>query len=147
LALYSEMVLELGTWKRPMGIKMEPMCRIPADMTNQGYHFLDGLWRNPYLFHYTLDWDWYLPYQGWSIHSHTRILLSFYFSWSFVASAFITFFLLLNSTITKEQELKSFLSISPWHDYEITPSTASSHDRLSPTPCQSHISQWIYFTY
>ena len=60
----------------------------------------------------------------------------------------------LNSTITYEHKVMSSLSFSPWHDHELTPSTAyteysihqlqhtpstaSSDDQLSPTPRQSH---------
>jgi len=40
-------------------------------------------------------------------------------------------FLVHNSTIIAEHKVKSFLSMSPCHDHELTPSTASTQDCLS----------------
>jgi hypothetical protein len=45
-------------------------------------------------------------------------------STSFSSSSPISLFLIHNSTIIAEQEVKLSLSISPCHDYELTPSLA-----------------------
>jgi len=50
---------------------------------------------------------------------------------SFPSSSPIALFLVHNSTIIAEHNVKSSLSISPWHDHELTPSTASTQDCLS----------------
>jgi len=47
-------------------------------------------------------------------------------STSFSSSSPISLFLIQISTIIAEHKVKSFLSISPWHDHELTPSTAYS---------------------
>ena len=46
------------------------------------------------------------------------------FLWWFPPSPLISLFLVLNSTITYEHEVKSSLSISPCHDQKLTPSAA-----------------------
>jgi len=43
---------------------------------------------------------------------------------SFSSSSPISLFLVHNSTIIAEHKVKSSLSISPWHDHELTPTTA-----------------------
>jgi len=45
-------------------------------------------------------------------------------STSFSSSSTISLFLVHNSTIIAEVKVKSSLSISPYHDHELTPSTA-----------------------
>jgi len=45
-------------------------------------------------------------------------------STSFSSSSPISLFLIHISTIIAEHKVKSSLSISPWHDHELTPSTA-----------------------
>jgi len=52
-------------------------------------------------------------------------------STSFSSSSPISLFLIHISTIIAEHKVKSSLSISPWHDHELTPSTASTQDCLS----------------
>jgi len=49
----------------------------------------------------------------------------------FSSSSPISLFLILISTIIAEHKVKSSLCISPWHDHELTPSTASTQDCLS----------------
>jgi len=58
---------------------------------------------------------------NWLAHENLR---SPSFSWWFPPYRLISLFLVLNSTITWEQEVKSSVSISPCHDQELTPSTA-----------------------
>jgi len=58
---------------------------------------------------------------NWLTH---EFLLSPSFSWRFVPSPLISLFLVLNSAITLEHEVKSSLSISPCHDQDLTPTTA-----------------------
>jgi len=53
------------------------------------------------------------------------------FSTLFSSSSPISLFLVRNSTIIAEHKVKSSLSISPYHDHELTPSTASIQDCLS----------------
>jgi len=59
-------------------------------------------------------------------------------STSFSSSSTISLFLIHISTIIAECKVKSSLSISPWHDHELTPSTAyteySIHPRLFVFP-------------
>jgi len=56
----------------------------------------------------------------------------------FSSSSPISLFLIHISTIITEHKVKSSLSISPWHDHELTPSTAyteySIHPRLIVFP-------------
>jgi len=52
-------------------------------------------------------------------------------STSFSSSSPIPLLLIHISTIIAEHKVKSCLSISPWHDHELTPSTASTQDYLS----------------
>jgi len=54
----------------------------------------------------------------------TRNSLSPSFSWWFPSSPPISLFFILNSTSTEEHNVQSMLSISPWHDHELTPSSA-----------------------
>jgi len=50
----------------------------------------------------------------------------------FSSSSPISLFLIHNSTIIAEHKVKSFLSISPWHDHELTPSTAYTKYSIHP---------------
>jgi len=75
------------------------------------------------------------------------------FSWWFVPTPHVSLLLILNSTITLEYAVKSLLSISPFRDHQLTPSTVHSEyrvhrvqhilsttlsqDWLSPNPRQS----------
>jgi len=52
-------------------------------------------------------------------------------STSFSSSSPISLFLIHISTIIAEHKVKSSLCISPWHDHELTPSTASTQDCLA----------------
>jgi len=52
-------------------------------------------------------------------------------STSFSSSSPISLFVIHISTIIAEHKVKSSLSISPWHDHELTPSTASTRNCLS----------------
>jgi len=52
-------------------------------------------------------------------------------STSFSSSSPISLFLIHISTIIAEHKVKSSLSISPWHNHELTPSTGSTQDCLS----------------
>jgi len=70
--LCSAMMVELWTRKREMGMKMRTMCRIRADMRNQGYHLPDWVGNTSYRCNYTPDRDLYLLYRGWYIDSHTK---------------------------------------------------------------------------
>ena len=45
----------------------------------------------------------------------------------------ISLFLIHNSTIIAEHKVKSSLSISPWHDHELTSSTAYTKYSIHPT--------------
>jgi len=67
-----------------------------------------------------------------------EILLSSSFSWWFPPSPLISLFLVLNSTITKEHEVKSSLSISQCHDHDLTPSTAYIKYSIIPRSTVSH---------
>jgi len=66
---------------------------------------------------------------NWLTH---KILSSPSFSWWFPPSPLFSLFLVLNSTITLENEVKSSLSISPCHDQELTLST--SYTQVLHTP-------------
>jgi len=66
---------------------------------------------------------------NWLAH---EILSSPSFSWWFPPSPLISLFLMLNSTITKEHEVKSSLYISPSHNDELTPSTAYTEYSIIP---------------
>jgi len=66
---------------------------------------------------------------NWLAH---EIVSSPSFSWWFPPSPLISLFLVLNSTITKEHEVKSSLSISPCHNHELTPSTAYTKYSIIP---------------
>ena len=57
-------------------------------------------------------------------------------STSFSSSSPISLFLVHNSTIIAEHQVKSCLSISPCHDHELTPST-STH-RVQHTPSTAY---------
>jgi len=61
-------------------------------------------------------------------------------STSFSSSSPISLFVIHISTIIAEHKVQSSLSISPWHDHELTPSTASTQDCLSSL--HSHDYQW-----
>jgi len=74
--------------------------------------------------------DWLAP----------NILLRPRFTWWFPLSLFISLFHILNSTLTWEHKVKSSLCVSPCHNHDLTPSTASTQDQLSPVPSQSLIS-------
>jgi len=50
---------------------------------------------------------------------------------SFSSSTPISLFLIHISTIIAEHKVKSSLSIPPWYDHELTPSTASTQECLS----------------
>jgi hypothetical protein len=67
-----------------------------------------------------------------------KILVSSSFSWWFPSSPLISVFLVLNSTITYEHEVKSALSISPCHNHELTPSTAYTKYSIIPRSTDSH---------
>jgi len=81
---------------------------------------------------------------NWLAH---MILFCHSFSWSFVPSPLISFFLVLNSTITWEHNVQSSLSISPGHEQEITPSTAYTEysiHRVQHTPSTAYTEYSIY---
>ena len=69
---------------------------------------------------------------------------------SFSSSSLISLFLVHNSTIIAEHKVKSSLSISPWHDHELTPITAyteySIHPRLFVFPSFSwlRVDPWMH---
>jgi len=44
---------------------MRTMCRIRADMGNQGYDLADWVTKSLPWCNYTADQDFYLPYRGW----------------------------------------------------------------------------------
>jgi len=71
---------------------------------------------------------------NWLAH---EILISPSFSWWFPPSPLISLFLVLNSTITYEHEVKSALSISPCHNHELTPSTAYTKYSIIPRSTDS----------
>jgi hypothetical protein len=48
-------------------------------------------------------------------------------------------FLVLNSTIIAEHNVKSSLSISPCHDHELTPSSAYTYSTASTHDCRSSL--------
>jgi len=53
-------------------------------------------------------------------------------STSFSSSSPISLFLIHISTIIAEHKVKSSLSISPWNDHELTPSTAYTEYNIHP---------------
>jgi len=69
--------------------------------------------------------------------THTQNSLSPSVSWWFPPSSMISLCLVLNSTITWEQEVKSSHSISPCHNHEITPSTAYTKYSIIPRSTDS----------
>jgi hypothetical protein len=66
------MMVELRMTKREMGMKMRIMCRIQADMTNQGYTLPDWIGKTMYWCYYTLDRNLYLPYWVWQIDTDRK---------------------------------------------------------------------------
>jgi len=62
-------------------------------------------------------------------------------STSFSSSSHLSLFLIHISTIIAEHKVKSSLSISPWHDHELTPSTAYTEysiHRVQHTPSTAY---------
>jgi len=51
---------------------MGAIWRIRADMRNDGYDLPDWVGKTSYQCYFAPDRDWYLPYRGWSIDSHTK---------------------------------------------------------------------------
>jgi len=75
--------------------------------------------------------------------SHTPDLTdSLLSSTSFSSSSPISLFLVHNSTIIAEHKVKSFISISPCHDHELTPST--SIHRVPHTPSTTYTEYHIH---
>jgi len=68
-------------------------------------------------------------------------------STSFSSSSPISLFLIHISTIIAEHKVKSSLSISPWHDHELTPSTAYTEysiHRVQHTPSTAYTEYSIH---
>jgi len=81
---------------------------------------------------------------SWPAH---KILLRPNFSWCLPPYPFISFFVVLNSTITEEHKVKSSLSISPCHDQDLTASTAYTKDsihRVQHTPSTAYTEYSIH---
>jgi len=67
-----------------------------------------------------------------------QVLLCPSLSWWYLPFSLISLYLLLNSTITSEPEVKSSLSISPCHDHELTLGTVNTMYRNIPRLTVSH---------
>ena len=124
LTVYSAMIVELWTRKRELGDEDE------NDVEDMNGYEKSGV-RPAWLGCEDLVWVIFdagsglipavLGMVNLPIH---EILWSLSFSWWFTPSPLLSLFLVLNSTITYEHQVKSSLSISPCHDQELTPSTA-----------------------
>jgi len=84
----------------------------------------DWVGKTSYRCYYTPDRDSYLPYWGWSIDSHKKFSQVPVSHDDFPPSPLVSLILVLNSTITKEHEVQSSLTISLCNDQELIPSTA-----------------------
>jgi len=72
----SAMMVELCTWKRQMGMKIQTMWSKSAQMRNHGYNLPDWVRKKSNWCCYMRDWHWYLLCRRWYLDSRTKFTMS-----------------------------------------------------------------------